>query len=121
MGLIWAGALWAGGPAPPDSAFCVNLGRVASASVQARQAGVPLATLKAIADQQPVPARNAIWATTLFSYPAASADAAREATLARCRKTQALVAEDLRRRAQGLPPLGPLPPEDEAWMRDHGP
>lgn len=98
----------------------MNLGRVASAAVQARQAGVPLATLKAIADQQPAPARQAIWATTLLSYPAASADAAREATLAHCRETSAIVAEDRRRREQGLPPLGPLTPEEEAWLRAPG-
>ena len=117
---MWAGALWAGGPAPPpDSPYCVSLGRVASASVEARLAGVPLATLKTIADQQSAAARGAIWSTTLLSYPAESPEAAREATLARCRKTQAIVAEDVRRRAQGLPPLGPLSPEDEAWVRAH--
>lgn len=100
--------MWAGPPAP-DSAFCQQLARVAHATVTARAAGLSLAQLHALIPDQPTAAmRSAIWATTLRNYDAPSPEAASAATLARCRATEARTAEDLRRRDQGQPPLGPL-------------
>jgi hypothetical protein len=112
IGFLWTGSLWAEGTAP-DSEFCRQLARVASAAVNARAAGLSLAQLNAlISDQQTGAMRSAIWTTTLRSYDMASPEAAAAAALARCRATEARVAEDWRRRDQGLPPLGPLAPED---------
>ena len=115
IGALWTGPCWA-------DDVCLPLARLAAAAAGARQAGLSLADLHRLTDAggYPPEARRIIRRQTEDFYEAASPEAAQAAALARCRRAEAALLEDWRRRDAGLPPRDPLSPEEEAGGRAHG-